>query len=385
MVGLYIHSPFCLKKCSYCNYMTRVYREERAEPFIQALKEEIQLIATEHGPLPLKTIYLGGGTPSLLSLKQLSSLFSCLDSSFDLTSVEEITLEMNPKGITKEYLLGLRELGVNRLSLGIQSFAPSLLSLLGREHSPREGEETFQLAREAGFHTINVDLIFAIPGQRMKDWEETLERAVRLSPEHLSLYNLQVEEGTRLHQWVKDGSIEVIREEMDYAMYTLGISYLKERKYEHYEISNFSLPGRRGLHNLLYWKNRDYIGLGPGAYGHYGGERYGNSSSLREYYERVKRGERPVSYRHRPSLKERLEESMFLGLRLLEEGVSCREVEEILGIDPFYCYREEIEDLEKKRLVKIRGESLALTKRGLMIANQVMAAFLKEELGAETT
>lgn len=378
MVGLYIHLPFCLQRCPYCNYSTRIYREERVGPFIEDLTREIDLLREEYGPLSLESIYLGGGTPSLLSSTHLHSLFSSLKTSFDLSGVKETTCEINPKGIKREYLMGLKELGIDRLSIGIQSFSPPILSLLGRGHSPTEGEETYYLAREAGFERINLDLIFAVPGQKIGDWEENLKRVLLLSPEHLSLYHLQLEEGTLFNRWVKEGRLKMPEEELDYEMYVMGISYLKENNYQHYEISNFAQPGGESLHNLLYWRSRDYIGLGPGASGYYGGERYRNTASLKDYKKTLEKRDRPLEYRHSLSMKERLEETMFMGLRLLEEGIHCREVEEILGIDPLHVYREEIEDLMNKELIYCNGETLTLTRRGLMMANQVMAFFIKE-------
>lgn len=377
-MGLYVHLPFCFKKCRYCNYVTRIYRREREDSFVQSLRKEIQLLAREGGPLRLSSIYLGGGTPSTFSLESLALILSLASRYFDTSSLREVTCEVNPKGLKLEYLTGLREIGINRLSMGIQSFTPSLLRLLGREHNVEEACTAIYLAQEAGIASLNLDLLFAIPGQTYREWEKTLKKALSFSVEHLSLYNLQIEEKTLFHKWVREGRLVVAHEELDYAMYKRGISCLQERGFSHYEISSFARPGYESLHNRLYWKNREYVGVGPGAWGYYQGERYGNKVSLREYSLSIERGERPLGYTHRPSLKERLEETFFMGLRLLKEGIQREEILEDLGVDPFLYYREEIHELVEKGLVEADGETIKLKREGLMVANQVMASFIKE-------
>lgn len=408
MTALYIHIPFCRRKCFYCDfnsYPTGAFAPETIEGYTAALIREIRWYGARlarGGVRPRAgSVYSGGGTPTVLATGQLQAILeACREEFFpeqgksgEVTGATEVTVEANPGTLTSEKLEGLLSAGANRLSLGVQSLSDPLLAAIGRIHSAGDFIANYQLARQIGFTNINVDLIFGLPGQTLAEWEETLKRVVALSPEHISAYGLSIEEGTPFARWVAQGKLEPAGEELEAAMLEAAMATLEAAGYEHYEISNYARPGFRSRHNQVYWRNEPYLGVGAGAWGYWQGVRHANVSRPGEYLERMS-GERHESWardesgaRHagffsnavteaeQPSLPVQMGETMMMGLRLLE-GVSFQRFRERFGRELLEVYPKEVEALEREGLLSVSAEGVRLTRRGLLLANRVFAAFL---------
>ncbi|HHY46895.1 MAG TPA: radical SAM family heme chaperone HemW [Firmicutes bacterium] len=323
----------------------------------------------------IATVYVGGGTPTILPLRDLVHLLDRIWAIFQVEDGAEFTVEANPGTVDRPKLKAMLDAGVNRLSLGAQAFQDSLLEGLGRIHTAREIVEAFCLARDAGFRNINLDIIYALPGQTMASWEETLEAVTRLDPEHVSAYGLMLEEGTRLWERVTGGVVEACDEDTEVRMYYAAKDILEESGYEHYELSNFSKPGYRCLHNIGYWKIMPYIGLGAGAHSYFGRWRFNNVYDAEEYTERMSRGAMPVEGGREISKAEEMSDFMILGLRMLE-GVSDREFRKRFGVGISDVFGEALGKCNSLGLAEWDGSSIRLTRRGLMLSNEVMRDFL---------
>ncbi|MHB8156156.1 MAG: radical SAM family heme chaperone HemW [Desulfocucumaceae bacterium] len=376
-IGLYVHIPFCIRKCFYCDFYSRPLEAGLIPHFIKALAGEMEVRSSllDAGEKTVDSIYLGGGTPTCLSGDQLSIIFENIFYYFDIAGGAEITVEANPGTVSREKLVALKGAGVNRLSLGFQACQDSLLHTLGRIHSYPEAEEAFKEARNIGFDNISVDLIFGIPGQTPEQWSCCLQKITDLRPDHISAYSLHLEEGTPLYQKVAGGVLEQCTEDLEADMYDYLIDYLGERGYAHYEVSNFSLPGRFSRHNLRYWHNGQYLGIGPAAHSHLGGKRFSNIPALGGYLESLKAGELPVEWEEEPDLKARMSETVFLGLRLTG-GLDTTEFKKKFGREIYGVYGPIIERLTGQGLVEIKDHRLCLTRRGLMLGNWVFAEFV---------
>src|SRR5881227_2265897 len=296
--SLYLHIPFYHTRCHYCDFNTCAGILPLREPYVRALLTEIATTGTlarlpSGKPRRSRTIFFGGGTPSLLSVEQITRILNACSTSFSVDAGAEITLEANPGTLSQEQLAGLRTAGINRLSMGAQSFDAQLLKTLGRIHSPKEITQAVQFARAAGFTSINVDFMFGLPGQTMRHWRETLDRALDLRPEHLSLYSLIIEEGTPFYTWTHEGRITPGDEDLCADMYEYADERLHAAGYVNYEISNWSLPGFQSRHNLTYWHNLPYIGMGAGAYSSFGGRRYSNERVPNQYIKILQTGRLP--------------------------------------------------------------------------------------------
>ena len=283
-LGIYLHVPYCLRKCRYCDFNSYPLEGQgsgRLDRFLGSVKRESELRAgdPEIASAQARTLYMGGGTPTILSGRQLADLIGAVRGAFDLKPGAEVTIEANPGTIDREKLIELREAGVNRISLGVQSLSDRLLKFLGRIHTARESLRAIELVREAGFHNLNLDLIFAIPGQTVEDWRTTLELALQADPQHLSLYSLSIEPGTQFYEMCQQGELEPTEEELELAMFQQAIEMLCAAGYQHYEISNFAQNGYRCQHSQRYWRNGEYLGLGPGAHSFWGGVRWRNIDS----------------------------------------------------------------------------------------------------------
>lgn len=277
MAGLYIHIPFCKKRCLYCDFFSTTQLERREE-YVQAVLRELEQRKDEAGE-PIRTIYIGGGTPSTLSI-ELTTAINQLITSYQPA---EYTIEVNPGDVTKEYLQGLRSLGQNRLSMGVQSFQDELLQLIGRRHNARQAIEAVKIAQEAGFDNISIDLMYALPTQTMEQWSADIETALSLGIQHVSCYGLMYEEGTALTKMLEEGQIEAIDEDTENAMYDMLCDYLQQAGFVHYEVSNFALPGYEAKHNSAYWDHTPYIGIGAGAHSFIPPVRSWNPSDLNAY------------------------------------------------------------------------------------------------------
>lgn len=376
-IGLYIHVPFCLRKCRYCDFVSYPYSHAAAGRYLAALEQEMGLYSRR---LTLEekqvaSVYIGGGTPTCLPAAALSAVLDRCRTCFQFAPQAEITVEANPGTVDRAKLAALRKAGVNRLSLGVQACREDLLRLLGRVHDFGQAVEAVHLARQAGFQNLNLDLIFGIPGQTTAQWRSCLEQVLALAPEHISAYGLQIEENTPLGRAVKKGDIVPCDEETELAMFQETISLLTACGFEHYEISNFARPERQCRHNLGYWHNLEYLGLGPAAHSHMRGCRYSNEEKVAAYAARLADGERPVAFSERPSRRTAMGESVFLGLRLLK-GLPLDEFDRRFGERAEAVFAPEIDRLCRFNLVEIKDGYLRLTRRGLPLANQVFVEFV---------
>lgn len=374
--GLYIHVPFCVQKCNYCDFLSFTYKDELAEAYLLALFSELALLSEKYNHPEVQTIYLGGGTPTCLSGDKLAAIIDEVQTHFtvDLTKAE-ITCEMNPATARYTDLQAMWEAGINRLSIGVQSFDDRLLRKLGRVHDSATVVKTFEMVREVGFTNLNLDLIFAIPEQSRKDWQASLRTALELQPTHLSLYNLKIEEGTPFHYDYSEGRLVPVDEETDLWMYEEAISTLQAAGLEQYEISNFARPGFASRHNLTYWHYQPYLAVGPGAHGFDGLLRYENTGDLQAYIAAIEKRELPWEETLYLSWEDRMEEFMIMGLRLME-GVSLDEFQRRFGTSLTEMYGEKVDKLAKLGLVEVRDGRLALTKKGIPLGNAVFGEFL---------
>ena len=376
---LYLHIPFCVKKCNYCDFLSAPAGEETRAAYVDALLEEIRGF-DEPEDYEVVTVFFGGGTPSILPGQEIFRIMEALREKFSFRKGAEITLEANPGTVDKEKLSFYKKAGINRLSFGLQSADAEELKKLGRIHTWEKFLESFQLAREAGFSNINVDLMSALPGQTKESWEKTLRQVLALQPEHISAYSLIIEEGTPFYQLYekdverRDAGEEpelIPSEEEERAMYEATGRILKEQGYLHYEISNYAKPDRECCHNLGYWQRRDYLGFGLGASTLLNPVRYKNTEDLEAYLG----GDFSKKEFFVLTKDNQIEETMFLGLRVLE-GVSKEQFREQFSCELRVVYRKELEKLEKEGLLEEEGDFVRLTSRGIDLSNPVLAEFL---------
>ncbi len=377
VVSVYVHIPFCRSKCAYCDFNSYAGLEHLYDPYVQALARDIRLVG-EGLSLQAKTIYLGGGTPTVLPLSLLEEVLSALRQAFRWTNDVEITIESNPGTVDSDYLTGLLNLGINRLSLGVQSLDDELLCLLGRIHIAAEAVESYNLARQAGFANINLDLIYGIPYQTLEQWQSVLRETLNLQPDHLSLYALTLEEHTPLARQVARGEIPSPNDDLAADMYILAEEMLAESGYAHYEISNWAWPSpiRRCRHNLTCWHNQPYLGFGAGAHSYFGGRRWHNVLSPAEYIARLDLGVEPRAHVEDIDRGTEMADTMILGLRLVEEGVEFERFARRFGERLESLYESELGDLEELGLVEVTAERLRLTPRGRLLGNEVFERFL---------
>lgn len=381
-VSLYLHIPFCHTRCYYCDFNTYAGILPLRELYVRALLNEIALAgegARYAGGRPrrARTIFFGGGTPSLLTVAQVRRLLDACRVAFMLDEDAEITLEANPGTLTREQLVGLRQAGINRLSLGSQSFDAELLRTLGRIHTPEEITGAVSAARAAGFTSINLDFMFGLPGQTMQHWQETLEQALALRPEHLSLYSLIIEEGTPFFDWTREGRIIPGDEDLCADMYEYADERLQAAGYVNYEISNWSLPGHQSRHNLTYWRNLPYIGMGAGAHSFFTGKRFSNERDPQRYINTLKKRQLPVVESEMIEKEQEMSETAFLALRTAE-GLHLPTFEERFAT-PFASFvGNRLHLVEEAGLLEQADGWLRLSKRGRLLGNEVFLRLLPE-------
>lgn len=372
---LYVHVPFCVRKCAYCAFYSEPYRARNAALFIDQVMTEISVRAGRIGAARVASVYIGGGTPSVLSQEQLGAVLDCVRRCFSVVAGAEITVEANPESaLRSDFLAGLPDLGVNRLSLGVQSFRDDMLRLLGRLHSGREAELAFGAARAAGLTNIGLDLIWGLPGQTVAAWLEDLRRAVALGPEHLSCYGLSLEEGTPLAARAVRGELALPDEDESVGMYLDGSEFLESRGYAHYEISNYALPGRESRHNAGYWAQDDYLGLGPAAVSSWGARRWTNPADLAEYARCVEAG-CPEMNVEKLSARIHGRELVMLSLRT-SGGLNLERFKAQTGQDFLQYTRPFVEQLCSRGLARLRSGHLQLTRRGMLLGNSVIGMLL---------
>ena len=367
---LYIHIPFCVKKCAYCDFLSGPANKETIEEYVQALIREIKSVESMKEMYQVVTIFVGGGTPSVLEGEQIERIFEAIRERFGLDDESEITIEANPGTVTREKMQAYKRAGINRISFGLQSANNEELKKLGRIHTYEEFLESYMLAREEGFDNINIDLISAIPNQTVESWKSTVDKILKLQPEHISAYSLIVEEGTPFEKmYGEDGSKkeELPSEEEERMIYQKTKEWLKEAGYERYEISNYAKKGYACRHNLGYWERKEYLGLGLGASSLIGNVRFQNTSEMKIYLQCADNEEKRIENREVLTKEEELEETIFLGLRKMQ-GILKREVESFCG--------EQIEKMICQGFLEEKEGRIRLTDKGIDISNYVFAEIL---------
>lgn len=381
--GIYLHIPFCKSRCSYCDFATDVYRNsETVERYISALCSEIDGFEAvqEKSPSPnrrvsprfVDTVYFGGGTPSLLTPQQLEKILDSLHRKFSLQPDLELTMEMNPATVSPETLRDYKALGVNRASFGVQTFDDTELKWLARGHDANDARETFRLLRDVGFENISFDLIAGLPRQTLEDWERNLDEALTMRPEHLSLYLLEIHEGTPLAEQIRSDRQPLPEEELAAEMYELMLEKISAVGYAQYEISNFSLPGFESRHNSKYWLLEPVYGFGVSAHSFDGARRYANERDTAKYVDLLNTSDSAEIFRESINIES---EFIFLGLRL-NAGIDLAKYQTRFGIDLIEKYRADIDRLDEANLIEVAENRLKLTPKGMLFSNEVFAAFV---------
>ncbi len=388
--SIYVHIPFCRRRCAYCDYVSSAHSEALIPRYVQALIDEIRIAKNAFKIIPIHTLFVGGGTPSLLTIKQFEKILTALDQHFLMDKGVEISIEVNPGTIDQSFFLALRQIGVNRISLGAQSMNDVDLTRLDRIHTIDDILCAFNHARCAGFEHINLDLIYGLPWQDFSSWQNTLQRAVALKPDHLSLYSLILAEGTPMYSWYQRGFIERQDQDLEAEMFQFAMSYLAKAGYRHYEISNWArrdpLQNHTCCHNLQYWTNQPYFGFGAGAHGYVDGMRTENTSHLKDYVTRLdmEMGDWP-HFPQTPAAigaekvdrKTQMKDTLFLGLRLVDKGVSLSAFEARFGDSLMDVFRAKVEKLIGAGLLYLTADQhLRLTPRGILLGNLVFREFV---------
>ena len=368
----YVHIPFCTQICYYCDFSKVFIKNQPVDSYLEHLLEEFRSYDIQK----LSTLYIGGGTPTALSAPQLEVLLDGLTKNLDLSSLEELTIEANPGDLDADKIAVLKNSAVNRVSLGVQTFDDKMLKKIGRSHLEKDIYENIDRLKLAGFDNISIDLIYALPGQTMEQVKDNVAKAIGLDIPHMSLYSLILENHTVFMNRMRRGKLPLPKEELEAEMFEYIIAELERSGFEHYEISNFSKPGFESRHNLMYWDNAEYYGIGAGASGYVNGVRYKNHGPIRHYLNAVEEGNARITEEHL-SQKEQMEEEMFLGLRK-KSGVSIARFEEKFGRSFDGLYGEIVKDLVQQGLMQIEGDRVRMTKRGLFLGDTVAERFILE-------
>ena len=376
--GVYIHIPFCKQKCFYCDFPSFAGRERFIDSYLAALGRELELAAEkygEQGRLKPATVYVGGGTPSLLALNQMEGLFAAIDKHINLDFVDEFTIEANPGTLTVDKLRLMKATGVNRLSIGVQSLDDDCLKTIGRIHTAQEVVESVRMAQEKGFDNISIDLMYGLPGQTMETLKASVEKALTLDVQHISIYGLQLEEGTVFSRQQEMGKLQLPDDEQVEIMYDYITEVLPLNDYTRYEISNYALPGFESKHNCLYWQDVSYLGFGAGAHSYWQGSRYENPADIEQYISRISDGEILGYMEEQVGEKEHMEEFCFLGLRMTS-GIKKGKFKEVFNKDIHEVFGETIKEMKGKALLEETNTSLRLTKLGTKYGNVVFGGFI---------
>lgn len=388
-ISLYVHIPFCETKCPYCDFNTYAAIEPLMPSYVAALQSETALWGSLlHSPA-VHTVFFGGGTPSYLPAKDIRRIIDTVRLAFDLDASAEITLEANPGDFSHEKLAAYLDSGINRLSIGVQSFDDKLLKTLGRRHTAAQAIQAYRQAAGAGFDNISIDLMYGLPYQNLQQWQDTLRDALELSPPHISMYCLTLEGGTPMERWVDQGSMPEPDADLAADMYLAAQNSMRDAGYRHYEISNWALEGRRSEHNLTYWRNMPYLGVGPGAHSYLGGYRFNTLKSPREYIQRMGNacsvagsGTSLDKINSVPVVDEieeidtplEMAETMMMGLRL-DDGIGIAAFTDRFGASPHSIYPDTLAELERLDLLHTHDGALRLTHRGRMLGNEVFSRF----------
>jgi oxygen-independent coproporphyrinogen-3 oxidase len=374
-IGLYIHIPFCRSKCYYCDFNSYAGKEAIAASYFNCLKKELELYHEQIAEYPIKSIFIGGGTPSIVEADLITDLVKYINNEFTIKGNVEISIESNPGTLSIEKLTAYKDCCINRLSIGLQASQNRLLKQLGRIHTVEDYRENILNARKAGFTNINTDLIFGLPGQSLKDWEESLLEVIDCGVEHLSCYSLIIEEGTVLGDCLEAGILEQPDEGLDRDMYHLTIEMLEGAGFKHYEISNFAKAGFECKHNLIYWSAGEYLGIGVGAHSYLESTRFNNTNGVEDYINSINKGIIPKENQQFISNEEAILEYMLLGFRL-RRGVSTDAFYDRFNCDLFSIFSDKLDKLIKKGLIENSEKHFYLTEKGLDFANEVFIEFI---------
>ena len=368
----YVHIPFCTQICYYCDFSKVFIKNQPVDSYLEHLLQEFHSYDIQK----LRTLYIGGGTPTALSAPQLEVLLDGLTKNLDLSVLEELTIEANPGDLDEDKIAVLKNSAVNRVSLGVQTFDDKMLKKIGRSHLEKDIYENIDRLKLAGFDNISIDLIYALPGQTMDQVKDNVAKAIALDIPHMSLYSLILENHTVFMNRMRRGKLPLPKEEVEAEMFEYIIAELERAGFEHYEISNFSKPGFESRHNLMYWDNAEYYGIGAGASGYVNGVRYKNHGPIRHYLKAVEEGNARIHEEHL-SLREQMEEEMFLGLRK-KTGVSKARFEEKFSTSFENLYGQVVRDLCHQGLLQVEGQQIRMTKKGLFLGDTVAERFILE-------
>lgn len=385
-IGLYIHIPFCKQKCYYCDFISYANKEELVERYIKCLKKEIlqyaneNKIMSEHGleeRYVIKTIYIGGGTPSAIDEVYIINVLDTIKDNFKMRDNVEITIEVNPGTVNKDKLESYRECGINRLSIGLQAVQDDILKCIGRIHTYKDFENTYEYAREVGFDNINVDLMINLPNQTLDDVKESVKTILSLKPEHISVYSLILEPNTKMYELINSKTLTIASDETERQMYWYVKDTLEKHKYNQYEISNFTKSGFESKHNMDCWNQKEYIGVGASASSFMENKRYSNISELEKYIENIEKGTPNKNLVLEEFLDEesKMDEFMMLGLRKID-GVDIKEFERIFQINPIVKYCKKLDKLNREGLIEIDENNIKLSNKGIDLANLVWEEFV---------
>jgi len=378
MAGIYVHIPFCASRCSYCDFFSTLRLADVGADYVEAVIAEARLRAAELQGEPVRTLYLGGGTPSQLPLPLLERLVEGLGSVFDLTGLEEFTIEANPDDVSPDWCAALLPLGVNRVSMGVQSFEDDILRFIGRRHTAAQAVAAVDNLRRAGIYNISIDLIFGLPGQTVASWSESVRRAIALEPQHISAYGLTYEEGTRLWHQRERGEIVEVPEEQCLEMYRILVDTLQAAGYEHYEISNFALPGCHSRHNSSYWDDTPYLGLGAAAHSYDGRVRRSNPHDLQRYVDTISAG-RLACQEEEMARWERYDERVMLGLRTAR-GVDADRLRQDFGEEAWRHFVHEAQPHVRAGSLRMTADGhYVLTRDGIMLSDSIIRDLMWDE------
>lgn len=371
----YVHIPFCLRKCPYCDFVSYAGREHLIESYVGAVVTEAQAVAASLPGRKLATAYLGGGTPSLLPAREVERVLGALDRAWGIAAGAEVTLEANPGTVDEAKLAELRRLGINRLSLGVQSLDDGALAALGRLHTAQEAVAAYHMARDGGFDNVCLDLMYALPEQTAASWRLQLQKAIELDPEHISAYGLTIENGTEFWRRAAAGELALPDEDEQLDMYGAARAMLGAAGYRQYEISNWARAGRECRHNQAYWRGEEYVGLGAAAHSLVRGTRRSNVEDVEVYIAAVESAEAPTASEESLSGRRGLGEAIMLGLRTVE-GVDLEAAQQRFGVDAWAEHADSIRELEKLALLSRTERGIRLTERGMVLADEVAMRFL---------
>jgi len=375
-LGLYIHIPYCIHKCGYCDFNSHPIKHDEMDHYIDALVAEMQHYAKIYSNTNIiKTIFLGGGTPTTLTVYRLERILKECVKEFKVSPDAEITIEANPATIDIGQMKSIRQTGYNRISIGVQSFDKTELKLLDRAHGPEEVHSTVDCARKAGFDNLSLDLMFAVPNQSLSSWERNLDKALEKNPEHLSTYNLTIEQGTALSKLQSNGKLIMPEDGHQLELYKKTIERLTKKGFHHYEISNFARKEKECKHNITYWKNTNTLGLGAGASSYINGTRFKNINLPAHYIRQVKEGKTAVEHSETLEPRQAMGETIMLGLRLLQ-GISIHQFERRFQVSFINLFKNIIHSLKEKELILIEDDCLRLSPKGLFLADSVILEFI---------